>query len=81
MLDRAVFSEDAIKSDRRGPEMDKLIREKQTKKDRLENFIASSRLDGYEVDRKLTERQLETIEKHSGTEEELKEKLIKSFGG
>ena len=47
----------------------------------IDNFLASSRLDGYEAKGALTKKQLEVIAGHNGTQEELKEKLIRAYGG
>ncbi len=61
--------------------MAKLEQDPQSKIERLHSFIASSKLDGYEPDGKLTERQLKIIETHQGTDEELRKKLLKVYGG
>ncbi|MAZ86202.1 MAG: hypothetical protein CL693_00955 [Cellvibrionaceae bacterium] len=61
--------------------MGKLEQDPQSKKERLRNFVASSSLDGYEPEGKLTARQLKIIESHKGTDEELRGKLIRVYGG
>lgn len=61
--------------------MDKLMQEPQSRKEVLENFLASSRLDGYEADSKLTEKQLKKIASHEGSDEELRDQLLGVYGG
>ena len=47
----------------------------------IENFVGSSKLDGYAAKGALTKSQLDLMVKHKGSDSELHEKLLKAFGG
>ncbi len=61
--------------------MKSTIPEDSNKKAVLDNFVAGSRLDGYEPTGSLAKKQLALITGHKGSQAALRAKLLKAYGG